>query len=341
MGGGGLAPAELRGDIMAKKSRKQRKQGKSGAAPVHPLSLLRPHLDELLGDEALAERDDQAIVAELDRAFGGLKFYDALPALLRSYEQAPPSVQRRLDALAPEWLTSRGELETLRTLLQHQRIHEGGRRTALGWLERAGAEAAELEALGTQPSFYRAYIGGNEFQGVVTLFFYSDARRRQVKGLHFLLDHNPPWEGAVKELAVFPQEPPESAVREFEELWEMQGTPMQQISAEEVKKEILTALEANRREKIRLPRDLVFARQLFVDHVLTLPDTPETPAFGAEDFDALSKAEHSPEQLRAFEQTVGYRTRLPDGEEVLIVRDADDLDEELEEFLQDENDRAH
>ncbi len=154
---------------MAKKSRRQRKQGKSRAPQVHPLSLLRPRLDELLGDEALAEQDEEAITRELDRAFGELKFYDALPALLRAYEQAPPGVQRRLDALAPEWLMGRGELTTLRDLLEHRRIHEGGRGTALGWLERAGVEVAELEAL--SPRFIGPISAATSFKASSRSFF--------------------------------------------------------------------------------------------------------------------------------------------------------------------------
>ena len=67
-----------------------------------------------------------------------------------------------------------------------------------------------------------------------------------------------------------------------------------------MKREILTALQCNRAEAIRLPRDLIAARDLFLRHVLTLPDEPDAPSFTAEDFRYLSTHGETPEFYFAF-----------------------------------------
>lgn len=100
----------------------------------------------------------------------------------------------------------------------------------------------------------------------------------------------------------------------------------EEVSAEHAKKEILKALSANRREGFRLPRDLAAARSVFIEHILSLPDTAETPSFTREDFDTLAGSGKSVEEARHFEQTVGGVARLPGGKEVFIFRGSPDDD---------------
>ena len=103
--------------------------------------------------------------------------------------------------------------------------------------------------------------------------------------------------------------------------------PLESLDAVETKEHILRHLLINRREKIRLPRDLMISRKTFVENVLTLPDGPRTPQFTKQDFDELSRTGKSPESISRYEQTVGRMVRLPDGKEVLIGADVieDDL----------------
>jgi hypothetical protein len=93
------------------------------------------------------------------------------------------------------------------------------------------------------------------------------------------------------------------------------GMPLQPISDAAAKRDLLACLVANWREGIRLPRDLIVNHRLFVEHILSLPDTPDTPPFTAEDFDALSRTGETAEFIRRFEQQVGRRVRLKDGQE--------------------------
>ncbi len=50
-------------------------------------------------------------------------------------------------------------------------------------------------------------------------------------------------------------------------------------------------------EGIRLPRDLIAARALFLEHVLTLPDGPYTPSFSLQDLDELARTGRAAEGL--------------------------------------------
>ncbi len=111
------------------------------------------------------------------------------------------------------------------------------------------------------------------------------------------------------------------------DVWSQRGMPIELVGAAEVKKEILECLEANRREGIRLPRDLIRARKLFLEGVLSLPDTPDTPPFSAADFDRLRREGRSPESISHFEQTVGRRVRMEDGKEILVMGAPLDEDE--------------
>lgn len=310
---------------MSGKSRKKRKS-KQRAPNIPPLTLLRPRLDALLGDETLAEKDAQALKAELDAVFDGLKAYDFLPVLLRAYHSAGRRVQGRLDEVVPEWLGERSYADALLKLMERHNIYEGGRERASIWLEGAGADLSALQKVEQRTHFYRAYTYADDSQGLIEVFWYTDHRRRNVQGMNFLIDFNPPWEGAVKDIMIFPSRSPEEAVQEFVDTWRQRDMRLAPISEADAKKEILKGLEVNRREGIRLPRDLIGARNLFLEYVLTLPDAPETPLFTAEDFDELSRTGKSVEVLREFEQRVGRRVRLKDGKELLVMGSLDEED---------------
>ncbi|OGG45889.1 MAG: hypothetical protein A3F84_17220 [Candidatus Handelsmanbacteria bacterium RIFCSPLOWO2_12_FULL_64_10] len=294
---------------------------------IPPLTLLRPRLDNLLGGETLVEKDSQTLKAELDAVFDGLKAYDFLPVLLRAYHNTAAQVQSRIDEIAPEWLGERGYVGALLKLLERRTIHNESRKQALIWLEGAGADLSALQKVEQRTHFYRAYTYADDSQGLIEVFWYTDDSQRKVQGMNFLIDINPPWEGAVKDITAFPSRSPEKAIQEFVDIWKQRDMRLTPVGDSEVKKEILKSLEVNRREGIRLPRDLIEARNLFLKYVLTLPDTPETPLFTAEDFDELSRTGKSVEVLREFEQRVGRRVRLQDGKELWVLGSPFDQDD--------------
>jgi len=308
------------------KSRKKRRR-KQHTPSFSPLALLRPRLDGLLGNEALAKKDSQAIKADMNAVFKGLKASELLPVLLKAYPNAPAPVQARLHVVVPEWLAEHKYIDALLELLKQHRIDREDQQHALAWLEAAGADLSGLQERQAQTSFYQAHMYADDSQGIIIIFWYTDNRRRRVQGMNFLIDRNPPWEGAVKDIAVFPRRPPERAIQEYVDFWTQGGMPPTPLGAAEAKREILKSLEANRREEIRLPRALIRARDLFLEYVLSLPDTPETPPFTAEDFDQLARMGESPESISHLEQTVGRRVRLEDGTEVIVTGDPFDEDE--------------
>ena len=307
---------------MSKKNRRKRRKSKHRAPNISPLTLLRPRLDALLGDEAFAEKDSQAIKADLDALFEGLKTYDSLPVLIRAYHSAGGQTQDRLDETVPGWLDERGYAEPLLTLLERHNIYEEGRERAVAWLKAAGVDPAVFQEMEQQSYFYRADAYSDDSQGTIVILWYTDHRRRNVRGMNFLVDYNPPWEGATKDIMHFPTRAPEEAVREYVDFWKQRpGRELVRISDAEVKEKILKSLEVNRREGIRLPQDLIRARYHFLRHVLTLPDTPETPPFTAKDFDELSRRGKSAEGIMLYERTVGRRVRMEDGKELLVMGD--------------------
>lgn len=308
------------------KSRKKRRR-KQHAPKLSPLALLRPRLDGLLGNEALARKDSQALKADMNAVFKGVEASEFLPVLLKAFPHAPAPVQARLDVVVPEWLDECKYLDTLLELLNQRRVGSEDRQRALTWLEAAGVDLSGLQERQAQAPFYQAYMYVDDFQGFIIVFWYADSRRRRVRSMSFLIDLHPPWEGAIKDIAVFPQRPLERAIQEYVDFWKQGGMSPTPLGAAEAKREILKSLEANRREEIRLPRDLIRARDLFLEYVLSLPDTPETPPFTAEDFDQLARTGESPESITHLEQTVGRRVRLEDGTEVIVTGDPFDEDE--------------
>ena len=112
-------------------------------------------------------------------------------------------------------------------------------------------------------------------------------------------------------------------------MWDRGGMKLETISAERAKTVVLTALNCNRAADLRLPRDLIAARKFFVRYVLPLPDAPDTPAFtririrSLDDFDYLARHGQRPEEVVDFEQTVGRRVRMEDGEETLVMGEPD------------------
>lgn len=300
------------------KPRKKRKS-KQPSTHVSPLTFLRPRLDKLLDDDTLADQDARDITRGLEDVCTGLKPDDFLPVLLRACQSAPAPVQTRLNDVVPGWLSKRGEVDVLHTLVQRQNLNPQSQSLALTWLETTGIDPAAVQEIREQSPFYGAYHYSDDSQGMLVILWYTDGRRYKVQGLNFLYDFNPPWEGAVKDIMVCGINSPERILHRYVHFWTDQGTPLQPISDAEAKQEVLKCLTINQQEGIRLPRDLIINRRLFLEHILTLPDTPDTLPFTAEDFDTLSRTGETAESIRDFESRVGRRVRMDDGQEVLIM----------------------
>lgn len=309
-------------------------RGKTRRQPAFSLEvMLRPHLDQLFTDQVWPSQPDEALAADLDRVTQNCKPDVVVTTLLNASLAAPQTTQTRLEQVIPAWLTRRGHVSVLEGLVANRPLDTEQHARATAWLTAAGGKALALQPAATD-WFFRAFHVVSEWQSEAMVFWYSHPKRSRVKGLGFLIDRNPPWEGALKDVMEFPNREPSEMLREFVDGWRAsEGSNLEEISAAQVKREILTALQCNRAEAIRLPRDLIAARDLFLRHVLTLPDEPDAPSFTAEDFRYLSTHGETPESISHFEHTVGRLMRLEDGGEVLVdpafaEMDGDDLDDE-------------
>jgi hypothetical protein len=304
-------------------SKRRKKRSKRRFSP--DLSF-RPRLDALWADDALSKKSDAAIKDGLDAISSGIKQDVLLRTLLRAYMAAPDASRARLGGLLPDWLRERGHLSALQALAAS--LSGALRRQALAWMQAAGVDVKE-SILHSRDLFLSAYHYGDESQAAVAVFWYTHQKKNRAHGMGFLVDYNPPWEGAVKDVVVFPRQNPKRLIDDYLDLWARGGTIMESTGGSEAKTEILTALHCNLDAEISLPRDLLHRRELFARCVLALPDGLHTPSFTLDDFDFLSEHGERPEEIVNFERTVGRRVRMDDGKELLVMGgpDLDDWDD--------------
>jgi hypothetical protein len=299
------------------------KTHKKGRTPnIPPAAVLRIRLDGLWQNPAMPRQEQSQLEADLDAVTRGIKSDALVPVMLRAYLNAPDEARAWLDRVVPGWLQARAHLPSLEKLTVNQDLDSSLQPTTLAWLAAAGRDVREQLA---QPDpFYGAYDFDNSYQAAVTLIWYSDPKRTRARGMNFLIDYHPPWDGAIKDIIYFPQRPPKDLVKRYVEAWEEDDQPLTPISAIEAKQKILHALECNRKSEIRLPRDLIAVHEELVRHVLSLPNRPDTPPITAEDIEFLCQHGQRPEDIVHLEHTVGRRTRLDDGTEVLVIGEPDE-----------------
>ncbi|MDM8531089.1 hypothetical protein QUF63_07940 [Anaerolineales bacterium HSG25] len=289
--------------------------------------MLRPRLDGLLGNEDLATRDDDWIKKDLDAVFKNIKPTQFLPALALAYNSAPQTVQHRLSEVIPSWLTEHDYHTTLVQIIQKNQIGMAERAQIKTWLEATGQDLSTIEArIKAQTPFYRAYVYEDEFgsQGMILILWHTNTRQTKLQGLSFLIDYNPPWEGAIKDGWKLPIGSFRDVKTKVLDFWRQKsGEELQSISGEEAKIKLFTCLNKNLSESIKLPKDLIAISDVFWKYVPCLPDTEKAPSFTPQDFEFLSKHGESPEKINHFERNVGRRVRMDDGKE-LIVMGADD-----------------
>ncbi len=290
------------------------KRDKKTAKPnIAPAALLRARLERLwLSPAAPAPTD-----AELSAATRGLKPEVVLEGVLSVFQAAPPETQAQLEGWLPGWLGTDNRLPGLVAQLEAGHLPAALEPTAGRWLAAAG-QAVSLAPADPTGGFHSAYVLDGEWQSAVTLFWYSDRHRQRVSGFQVLIDRNPPWNGALKDIFQFPSKSPRALLERYVNVWQERGQAMTPIEAGPVKRQLLQAIIANWEADVRLPAALVALREPFFQHVLTLPDLPDTPALSAEVFDTMSQAGQSAEAIAHFEQTVGRRVLMDDGRELLI-----------------------
>lgn len=312
-------------------SKHDRKQTKPNIAPA---ALLRVRLEGIWLRPGAEQTPAAQLAADLTAAARGLKPETVVEVALSVFQAARPATQAQLVTFMPSWLASQNYAGTLERLIQSGRLAEPLQLLGTQWLGALGREAAVVKMSGAE-AFYKAWEIDDGSQASVIVLWYSNPHKNRARGLQFLIDYNPPWEGAVKDAFLLENKPPEWLEQRYIAMWAARGQEMTAIDAVAAKRKLLGALRQNQAAQVRLPQDLVPLRQQFIEHVLSLPDAPDTPAFTVEDFHTLSETGQSAEELARFEQTVARRIRMPDGQELYIDAslandDFDDWDDEAD-----------
>jgi hypothetical protein len=316
---------------MTKSRRKKTKQNR-GKVNLPPTTLLRSKLDLLWKNINNWENNQEKLEQELNDLVNKIKPSFFIPVMIKAYIASSSENQKILTQTIPPWLNRSDYLETLEKLVSNYEFDEIEQKIAMSWLETEGRDVSALIKAQEQ-TFYRAYLYEDSFgsQGILALFWYSNPQRNRVRGMNFLIDYNPPWEGAIKDIMYSPSKIPKDAIQDFINFWSFlqdEDEEMLPLEASEAKTKILLSLLCNRDQNIRLPRDLIACREEFRKNVLTLPDEEETPKFTMEDFEALSTRGETPEHLMNFEQNVGRRIRLDSGDEAIMLSPGIVFDEE-------------
>lgn len=284
------------------------KAHKSKTPNIPPTTMMHLRLDALWKNATFLAQTPEQVHADLAAVTRGQKPEPVVQAVLSAYAGSPEVVRTRLDTLLPAWLQAHGYLATLHA----QPISSPQTR----WLAAVG------QTTPARPShaalFVAAFGVDDGSQASLIITWHPKPTVAQVRAMSFLIDYNPPWEGALKDIIRFPQ----NTLAHFRELYQRMNhrisTSIQEYTAAEAKHKVITALQANRAQQIRLPQDLITYRAIFLDHILCLPDAADTPAFTVDDFDFLSRQVKTSESLQAFEQTIGRRIRMEDGKELFI-----------------------
>lgn len=288
---------------------------------LSPAAFLRIRLDTLWSTPGLPQESAEKIAGDLEVLARGVTADFFLSTLLRASLTASEAARARLDTVIPAWLVHREYAGILAEAIQDGTLEDELLDQATRWLQAADVE---VPVVSPQETFYKAFHYSNEFQGLLMIFWYANVRKTKAQGMGFLLDYNPPWEGAVKDIALYPKSSPEELVELITTEWEDLGMFLEAIDATQAATELVNVLLCNRAQVIRLPKDLISARDPFIRHVLPLLKAPDLPVFTAEDFDQLSQEGKTPEELIFIEHTQGGRMRLSDGKEILVMRDDDD-----------------
>lgn len=284
--------------------------------------LFRPRLDALWRNPELVQQTDPAIEAEMDGITRGVKPDFLLQAMLRAFLSAPAPARLRLDAILPRWLGNRNLLPTLETMVTQGTVEGELRDQAIAWLKAGGIDFV-APVIAPTDLFFRAYGLDDKFQALVSVFWYVTSKKNRLHGINFLIDYHPPWNGAVKDIMVYPKLDPRDMLKRYVDFWKERGQPLTPINGAVAKTKIFKSLGCNRASKIRLPRDLIANRDVFTQFVLALPDAPDQPPFTDDDWKFLSANGQTPEEIMRYEQTVGRRVRTEDGKEILVMGELD------------------
>lgn len=297
-----------------------KKQHRGGQPnPAIRLSSLGPRLTQLF-----AHGDPTAMGGELDRLTDGLKPSSFLPLVVGALASTPDPQREQLIAPVSAWLKQRELQEPLSSLQARYAFQGPADGVARALLAATGIAVAPEEEADPVELFIAAYELGEPSQDAPTLFWYEDARRRRVLMASLLVDFEPPWEGALKDLAFSTYRDHNRALDEYLRLWRGRGMEPRALDAATAAQRVWRALRQNQAQQIRLPSDFVAVMPRLLPFLLALPVASDATPLSADELAALATTGRNPEQIRREERLFGYQTRMEDGSVVRLMRPLDD-----------------
>ncbi|MBX0328570.1 hypothetical protein K2Z83_12870 [Oscillochloris sp. ZM17-4] len=234
--------------------------------PAVRLSNLRPRLVQRFAEPG----EMPALWADLDRLTGGLKPASFLPILAAAFAATPDLQREQIDAPVGAWLRERGLLDALRGLLPTWQ-HGLASAAARAWLEAGGITPPPELTLTAADLLVDAYEVRDPSQASVALFWYEDARRRRVRATAFLIDFEPPWEGALKDVAHQSFRSIDHAHSDFFSVWQEDGLQQRPIDKADATQHVWAAIRQSQAQGIRLPADFI---PLMSEVMPVLPGVP-------------------------------------------------------------------
>jgi len=295
------------------------KKHKARTPNLPAAALVRPRLDSMWRTPEWLNTHEAQQLDELDALARGLAPAQYLPVMLKALSAMEPAIQEDIASVLVTWLRRRDDISHLKAMLEDGLFDAASTAMAQQLLDRAG-EVVNLTAQVTVEQFYAAAEGVDQFgsQGMFYVAWRADGKRSRVRGCYFLVDYNPPWEGALKDIMWYTWRDPEGDQRKFLGTWTGRVAAWTELDAVEAKRRFIGHALVNRATGISLHSDIIASRDEILAHILGLPDGPDTPLFSAGDFDSLAALAQSSEQISRFEHTVGRRVRMEDGKEVFV-----------------------
>ncbi len=142
----------------------------------------------------------------------------------------------------------------------------------------------------------------------------------------FLIDFEPPWEGALKDVADKSFRTITHAHAEFFSVWKKDNFQERLIDTASATQCVWTAIRQNQAEGIRLPADFIPLMAKVMPLLHALAAALDITALSEAEISALATSGRSPEVLRQEERRLGYQKRMPDGRILRILRPPDDED---------------
>ncbi len=142
----------------------------------------------------------------------------------------------------------------------------------------------------------------------------------------FLIDFEPPWEGALKDIAHRSFRSIDHAHAGFFSVWQEEHLPQRSIDKAGATQRVWAAIRQSQAQGIRLPADFIPLMAQIMPLLLALAAASDIAALSAAEIESLATSGRSPKSLRQEERILGHQKRMPDGSILRIMLPPDDDD---------------